>query len=133
MPSPPRLDQPRQGLRGPAPQPAAGCPQHHPVVGDQAKSLGERAQGQVALARTRRALDQDAAPQAADPPGDQARVDSHSASGKFSTNIAPITSPDALMRFSAVSVPPWASAICRAMERPRPELPPKAVPLGREV
>ena len=46
---------------------------------------------------------------------------------------APSTTPSASVRFSARIEPPCASATWRAIDRPKPELPPNAVPFGREV
>ena len=55
------------------------------------------------------------------------------ASGRLIDRRAPSTRPSASVRFSAQMLPLWAWTIWRAMERPRPEWPPKACPLGREV
>ena len=62
---------------------------------------------------------------------DETGVADH-ALGRATMNRAPATAPPC-MRFSAHSRPPWASTICRAMARPRPELPPKAAPFGLDV
>ena len=71
----PHLDQARQGFRRLAVEAPVGGEDHDPVVGDQPEAGVEGAQGQVALAGARRALDQGAPPQAALAPGDQAGCD----------------------------------------------------------
>jgi hypothetical protein len=48
--------------------------------------------------------------------------------GRSTQNLAPPPS-----RFSAQTLPRCVAMICFTMERPRPELLPKAVPLGRSV
>jgi hypothetical protein len=54
--------------------------------------------------------------------------------GRARVKRAPTTaSVSASMMFSAFSEPPWASAICRLIERPRPEFWPKPSASGRSV
>lgn len=54
--------------------------------------------------------------------------------GSVTMNRAPLTSPGlAPAMFSAVSLPPCASTICRLIDRPKPEFWPKASPAGRSV
>ncbi len=132
------LHQAEQPLRRPGEQAPAGGPQDGPVVGDQPPSLAKQAEGEAALARTRGASDQDAPPAALQPAGDHGGVDHGGGgqariSGSTTVKRAPCTRPSAPARFSAAMRPPWASTIWRAMERPRPEWPPKAAPFGRAV
>ncbi len=120
-------------MRSGAPQRTTSATSASAVVGHQLEPLNEAAQGQIALARARRPLDQHAPPEPAGAHRDQAGVADHAlASGSISRKTAPITLPSTT-RFWALSVPPCASAIWRAMERPSPELPPNAAPFGREV
>src|SRR5690606_2898981 len=110
-------------------------------VGDQTPALADQTQGQIALADARRTLDQDAAPSGG-------RMTRHGGGvqrlhrlgqgrrpgrGRSTAKRAATTRPSPSTRFSAWTRPPWASTIWRTMDRPRPELAPKAVPLGREV
>jgi len=55
------------------------------------------------------------------------------ASGRAIEKRAPVTCPSPSLRFSAQIRPRCASTIWREIDRPRPELRPKLVPLGREV
>ena len=64
------LHAPGQAVGGAAIEPAAGNPDLHPVVGCQGEAGLEGAQGQIALARSGRPLDQDARPAAAQAKGD---------------------------------------------------------------
>ena len=113
---------------------AARLPDLAAVVGDQRPAHGQQAQGEVALAGAGRPLDQNPPPPGRIEPGDQARVQDHARpSGRVTMNRAPSTRPSPSVRFSARMVPPWASTTCRAMDRPSPEWPPNAAPLGRAV
>ena len=54
--------------------------------------------------------------------------------GNVAMNRAPLISPGlAPEMFSAVSLPPCASTICRLIESPNPEFWPNASPAGRSV
>ena len=53
--------------------------------------------------------------------------------GRMRMKRAPLRSPLASTTFSASSDPPCASAICRLIDRPRPEFWPNASPAGRSV
>ncbi len=108
-----------------------------PVVGDQAEAFMKGAEGEVALPRSRRPFDEGSAPVTEEAQGEKSGMAdllaaSHQARGMATKKLAPTTSPSS-RRFSAQMRPPWVSTIWRAMARPRPELPPKAAPLGREV
>lgn len=128
------FDQAGNRVRRAAIERAIAGPNLHPVVGHQTKAMVEGPQGQVALAGAGRALDEDASPEALVIVRDEPSMKDHRrASGRWTTNRAPSTFPSAPCRFSAPMEPPWAAAIWRAMESPRPEFPPKAAPFGREV
>src|SRR5690606_40840397 len=129
-----RLDETEQGLRRPAIDPPFGTPDDGAVIGHQPEAGLQAAQRQVALAGPGGALDQCAPPASAGPAGDQPSMqDQWRASGSRMVKRAPSTLPSASVRFSARIWPPWASTIWRAIDRPRPELPPNAVPFGLEV
>ena len=51
--------------------------------------------------------------------------------GRATSKRAPTTAPSPSARLAAVTRPPCASTIWRTIDRPSPELAPKAVPLGR--
>src|ERR1700722_9164025 len=124
-----RFDEAHERRRGAAKERAAGGPDDDPVVRHQMEAFVPRLRRQVALAGAGRALDQRAAPVSGQPQGDEAGVQDHvvaRAAGMVTTNLAPVISPVALVRFSAWMAPPCASMIWRAIERPRPELPPNA-------
>src|SRR5262249_25109301 len=65
---------------------------------------------------------------------DRLRAHGVSPAGSESVKRAPIRVPVfGSCRFSALSEPPCASAICRLIDRPRPEFWPKLSPSGRSV
>ena len=90
------------------------------VVGHQPPARADQTQGQIALARARRAGDQDTAPARGRGParrdGAVQRGVPHPrrpapANGRATSKRAPCVSPAPSARFSARIVPPWASMI----------------------
>ena len=81
-----------------------------------------------------RAGDQDAAITEHDRAGMDVVGHAQPSAGSVTVNRAPRISPGLPPEmFSAVSVPPCASTICRLIDRPRPEFWPNASPAGRSV
>ena len=112
--------------------------QHHPVVrhklgGRQgAGGVEDEAQRERGFSGTRRPPDEEPNIPHGDATGVEGgrRVRGHGQpAGRRTMKRAPVTwgvpSGSVTVRFSAQMRPPWASTICREMERPRPEFWPK--------
>ena len=118
-------------------QPVAVAGQQGQVVGDQRRAAVDQAQRQVRLAAARRPAQQHADPIERDASGLDVSplrcARAHRRAGRATTKRAPHTRRSPSTRFSALTRPPWASAICLEMLRPRPEWVPYFSPAGRSL
>lgn len=138
-----KFDEPADGLWPTGYKLVLVVQDQHSVVRDQSRrqmgqsSLGEAIKGDAGLAAAGWTKEKEPEPINGNCGAvnvDGCRTHVGVSTGRDSMKRAPVIRPVAgSITFSARKVPPWASAICRLIDRPRPEFCPKLSPSGRSV